>query len=73
MRTLRKEQSVSDLNSAEAAAYMAEMAGSLAVMARRHGLDTLAYLFDMAREESQNNTHLSDSQSGRSVPHGNGA
>lgn len=52
---------------------MAEMAGSLAVMARRYGLDTLAYLFDMAQEESQNNTHLSDSQSGHSVPHGNGA
>jgi hypothetical protein len=40
----------------EAAAYIAEMAASLAMMARRHGLDTLGYLLDMARMEAENAT-----------------
>ncbi|ARQ01487.1 hypothetical protein [Pseudorhodoplanes sinuspersici] len=38
----------------EAAAYIADMAASLATMARRHGLGTLGYLLDMARMEAEN-------------------
>ena len=53
------------MNTSEAAAYLADMSGSLAVMARQYGFDTLAYLFDMAREEAQNNTDPSDSRRGR--------
>jgi hypothetical protein len=55
VRTLRKEQGVPDLDTSEAAAYLADMSGSLAVIARQHGFDTLAYLFEMAQEEAQNN------------------
>jgi hypothetical protein len=54
VRTLRKEQGVPDLDTSEAAAYLADMSGSLAVIARQQGFDTLAYLFDMAQEEAQN-------------------
>jgi hypothetical protein len=39
-----------------AAAYVADLAGSLAKLARRHGLDTLGYLLDMARLEAENTT-----------------
>ncbi len=35
------------------AAYIAEMTGSLALMARRHGLYTLGYLLDMAKLEAE--------------------
>jgi hypothetical protein len=62
--TLRKEQGVPDLDTSQAAAYMAEMAGSLAVMARQHGFDALAYLFDMAHEEAQSITPPSDGRRG---------
>jgi hypothetical protein len=41
---------------AEAAAYVAELAGNLALIARRHGLDTLGYILDMARLEAENAT-----------------
>jgi hypothetical protein len=34
--------------------YVATMANDLAAMARRHGLDTLGYLLDMARLEAEN-------------------
>jgi hypothetical protein len=37
-----------------AAAYIADLTGSLAVIARRHGLDTLGYILEMAREEADN-------------------
>jgi hypothetical protein len=37
-----------------AAAYIADLTGSLALMARRHGLDTLGYLLDMAKLEAEN-------------------
>ena len=35
------------------AAYVADLTGELALVARRHGLDTLAYLLDMARLEAE--------------------
>ena len=41
----------------EVAAYMAELTGELALVARRHGFDTLAYLLDMARLEAEGATH----------------
>jgi hypothetical protein len=68
VRTSGKEQNQPDLDTGEAAAYMAEMAGSLAAVARQHGLDTLAYLFDMAHEEAQNNAPPSDGRRGRQQP-----
>lgn len=37
----------------EAAAYIAALSGDLAAIARRHGLDTLGYLLDMARLEAE--------------------
>ncbi len=39
---------------AEAAAYVTQLAADLASLARRHGLDTLGYLLDMARLEAEN-------------------
>ena len=45
----------------EAAAYMSDMAASLATMARRHGLGTLGYLFDMARMEAENAVQADES------------
>lgn len=41
---------------AEAAAYVAELTANLAVVAKRHGLDALGYLLDMARLEAENAT-----------------
>jgi hypothetical protein len=38
----------------EAAEYVATFAGELALIARRHGLDTLGYLLEMARLEAEN-------------------
>ena len=38
---------------AAAAAYVAELSSDLAVIARRHGLDTLGYILDMASLEAQ--------------------
>ena len=43
-------------DTAQAAAYVAELAGELASIARRHGLDTLGYILDMAKLEAQNAT-----------------
>ncbi|MGD9921196.1 MAG: hypothetical protein AB7V13_07080 [Pseudorhodoplanes sp.] len=37
-----------------AVAYIADMTGGLALIARRHGLHTLGYLLDMARLEAEN-------------------
>jgi hypothetical protein len=39
--------------SREAAAYVAELTGDLARIARQHRLDALGYLLDMARLEAQ--------------------
>ena len=39
----------------EAAAYIAELTGDLAMIAHRHGLDALGYILDMATMEARNN------------------
>jgi hypothetical protein len=36
------------------AAYIADLAGGLAQMARQHGMITLGYLLDMAKLEAEN-------------------
>ncbi len=36
------------------AAYVAELAGDLASLSRRHGLDTLGYILEMAKLEAEN-------------------
>jgi hypothetical protein len=36
-----------------AAAYIADLSGGLAEIARRHGLSTLGYLLDMAKLEAE--------------------
>jgi hypothetical protein len=41
---------------------MADMAASLATMARRHRLGTLGYLFDMARLEAENAIEADESE-----------
>jgi hypothetical protein len=38
---------------AAAAAYVASLVGDLAILSRRHKLDTLGYLLDMARLEAE--------------------
>jgi hypothetical protein len=43
-------------NPEAAAAYVAELSADLATIARRHGLDTLGYILDMARLEAENAT-----------------
>lgn len=40
----------------EVAAYLAELTGELALVARRHGFDALAYLLDMAQLEAESVT-----------------
>ena len=45
---------------AEAAAYVAELAGNLALIARRHGLDALGYILDMAQMEAENATRYAN-------------
>ncbi len=40
----------------QTAEYIADMVGDLAAMALTHGLETLAYLLDMARIEAENVT-----------------
>ena len=39
-----------------AAAYVAALSSDLALIARRHGLDTLGYLLELARLEAENIT-----------------
>ena len=58
MRIARRDTKEPDLDTSTAAAYIAEMSASLADVARRHGLDALGYLLDMAREEAENNARL---------------
>jgi hypothetical protein len=45
------------------ASYVATLSGDLALMARRHGLDTLGYLLDMARLEAENLTRATTERS----------
>lgn len=40
------------IDSAEAAAYLAEMTSDLAKLARRHGFNALAFILDTARLEA---------------------
>ncbi len=42
----------------QVAHYLAAMSDDLATLARRHGLDTLAYLLDMARLEAEQHARL---------------
>ena len=44
----------------EAAVYIADMAGGLAMIARRNGFGTISYLLDMARLEAGNIAKLSE-------------
>jgi hypothetical protein len=37
-----------------AVAYIADLSGTLASMARRHGFDTLGYILEMAKLEAEN-------------------
>ena len=41
------------IDRAAAAAYVAELSSELAAIARRHGLDTLSYILDIARLEAE--------------------
>jgi hypothetical protein len=41
---------------AATASYLASMAATMAAMARSEGLDTLGYLFEMARLEAENSS-----------------
>lgn len=52
-------------NPAAVANYVAAMSGDLAVMARRHGLQTLGYLLEMARLEAENLTRPGQRTNGR--------
>lgn len=55
MKTASREFNEPDSDTSAAAAYVAEMSASLAELARRHGLEALGYLLDMAREEAEHN------------------
>lgn len=55
-----------------AAAYIAALSVDLAIIARRHNLDTLAYLLDMARLEAEGTAqgfgHAAPSQESATKP-----
>lgn len=65
MRIASRDIKEPDSDTGETAAYLAEMSASLADIARRHGLETLGYLFDMAREEADNNARSLEGGRGR--------
>jgi hypothetical protein len=44
----------------QVAAYVAEMTGELALIARRHGFDALGFLLEMARLEAEHVTRPAD-------------
>jgi hypothetical protein len=44
---------------AETAAYIADLSGNLARMAREHRLDALAYILEMAQLEAKSTAHRS--------------
>jgi hypothetical protein len=47
------------VNRAAAAEYVAELTAELAALARKHGLDALGFILDMARLEAENeNRHV---------------
>jgi hypothetical protein len=43
-----------EANREQVAAYLAELTSELAMVARRHGFETLSYLLDMAHLEAEN-------------------
>jgi len=47
---------------AAAASYVAELSAQLAKIARRHGLDTLGFILDMACLEAENVNRTTDGQ-----------
>jgi hypothetical protein len=48
-------------NSAEAAAYIADLSLDLAQIARRHGLDALGFILDMAHLEAEALSRMQES------------
>jgi hypothetical protein len=48
----------------DAIKYLAEMSETLATLARKHGLDTLAYLYDMAAEEAHQQQRIDTDETG---------
>jgi len=46
-------QGSEEMSPAEAATYVADLAGDLASIARRHGLDALGYILEMAKLEAE--------------------
>lgn len=48
-----KRTSRAGIDQREVAAYIADLAGDLARIARRHGFEDLGYLLDMARLEAE--------------------
>jgi hypothetical protein len=51
---VRSDGDQPDVSEREAAAqYVAELSTGLATLARRHGLDTLGFILDMARLEAE--------------------
>jgi len=65
MKIATRDENEPDFDTGAAAVYVAEMSASLADIARDHGLGTLAYLLDMAREEADNNARPLDGGRGR--------
>ncbi|MGZ9103932.1 MAG: hypothetical protein ACXW3Y_13825 [Rhodoplanes sp.] len=61
-RTYMPEQTqLQDVNnSAEAAAYIADLSLDLAQIARRHGLDALGFILDMAHLEAEALSHIQE-------------
>jgi hypothetical protein len=51
--TMKDKAPLSAEDRADAASYIADLAGSLAQIARRHRLHTLGYLLDMAKLEAE--------------------
>jgi hypothetical protein len=49
----------------EAAAYIATLSGEMASIARRHGLNTLGYLLDMAKLEAETAARLKSGNGGQ--------
>lgn len=58
---MRKDEAVPEGETpTDAAAYIAELSASLSAVARRHHLDTLGYILDMARMEAEALTRAQD-------------
>jgi hypothetical protein len=54
-------------SAAEAAGYVAEITQALAVIVRQHGLETLAYILDMASLEARHEAETADAFRRRAV------